>query len=72
MSEDRVFADVLRYDVPPDLLAELPHAHREWDIFSYRYDDRGCEEYSSAWLLTFYERTTFIGLVHPVPAYVSR
>jgi hypothetical protein len=61
--DNAVFADVLRYQVPRELIEYLPHEQREQDIFNYRYDGASGAGYESAWLLTFYERTTFVGLV---------
>jgi hypothetical protein len=61
--DEAVFADVLKYQVPPNLIEYLPYEHREQDIFSYRFDGARGVGYESAWLLTFYERTTFVGLI---------
>jgi len=65
ISDGQVFADVLRQPIPLYLLSSMQQAHAEPDILKYRYqtitDTPGL---LSAWLLTFYERTTFIGLVY--------
>ncbi|PAQ08133.1 hypothetical protein [Mesorhizobium temperatum] len=65
VSDGRVFADVLRQPVPLYLLDDMQQASAEPDILTYRYqivtDTPGL---LSAWLLTFYERTTFVGLVY--------
>ena len=64
--ESRVWADVMdvmKYQVPDDFLAQMIYAHREPDIAEYRYsviEDVGIQ---SAWLVTFFERITFIGIV---------
>ncbi|QKC86945.1 hypothetical protein [Mesorhizobium sp. NZP2077] len=62
--DDHLFVDVLKVDLPEDVLLRLQPAHAEPDILDYRYgridDTPGME---SAWLLRFYERTMFIGLV---------
>jgi hypothetical protein len=61
--ESRVWVDVMKYRVPPKFLPEMIYAHRERDIAEYRYsliDDLGIQ---SAWLITFFERITFVGLV---------
>lgn len=63
--DEQVFADVLRQPVPLYLLDGMQQASAEPDILKYRYqivtDMPGL---LSAWLLTFYERTTFIGLIY--------
>ncbi|MER9414034.1 hypothetical protein [Mesorhizobium sp. M0589] len=64
VTDDQVFVNVLTVDVPDDILSRLQAAHAEPDVLAYRYgridDTPGME---SAWLLRFYERTTFIGFV---------
>lgn len=62
----QVRADVLKYVVPAEFLAEMSYHHLEKDIFEYRYavlDESGIH---SAWLLTFFERRTFIATVAPL------
>ncbi|ESY79482.1 hypothetical protein X740_15760 [Mesorhizobium sp. LNHC221B00] len=64
VADDEVLVDVLKVDFPEDLLQRLRSGHAEPDILDYRYgpiDDMPGME--SAWLLRFYERTTFFGLV---------
>ncbi len=63
IEEIRVWADVLKYVVPAAFLAKMTYAHREKDIFEYRYQVLEEMGIHSAWLLTFFERRTFIGLV---------
>ncbi|TPI13053.1 hypothetical protein FJW06_15490 [Mesorhizobium sp. B4-1-3] len=62
--DDEVFADVLKANVPDEIVLSLQAGDAEPDILSYRYgrieDSPGLE---SGWLLRFYERTMFIGLV---------
>ncbi|ESY29548.1 hypothetical protein NKK48_00700 [Mesorhizobium sp. C386A] len=64
VSDDEVFVDVLKTHIHEDLIASLNVAHAERDILNYRYgrieDSPGIE---SGWLLRFYERTVFIGIV---------
>jgi hypothetical protein len=63
MSESRVWVDVMRYPVPDEFLSEMMHAHREPDIAEYRYsiiEDFGIQ---SGWLITFFERITFLGII---------
>lgn len=64
VADDQVFVNVLTVAVPDNNAIRLQSAHAEPDVLDYRYgridDTPGME---SAWLLRFYERTTFIGLV---------
>jgi hypothetical protein len=64
VSDDEVFVDVLKTQIPENLIESLEVAHAEPDILDYRYgrieDTPGLE---SGWLLRFYERTVFIGIV---------
>lgn len=65
MEDGRVWVDILRYRIPEGILDQLKVQHREHDICRYRYDichDRDAN-LNSAWLITFFERTTFIGVV---------
>ncbi|MGH2361790.1 MAG: hypothetical protein ACRDGM_14770 [bacterium] len=64
--DQQVRADVLKYGVPAELLAEMSYHHLEKDIFEYRYTVLGESEIHSAWLLTFFERRTFIATVAPI------
>jgi hypothetical protein len=61
--ESRVWADVVKYQVPDDFLAQMTYAHREPDVAEYRYSVIGEVGIQSAWLVTFFERVTFIGIV---------
>ncbi|MBW2739067.1 MAG: hypothetical protein JRE64_09510 [Deltaproteobacteria bacterium] len=61
--ESRVWVDIMEYMVPEQFLSDLTYAHLEKDIAEYRYsviEDLGIQ---SAWLITFFERITFIGIV---------
>jgi hypothetical protein len=63
VSETRLWVDVLRYVVPQAFLDEMSIHHRDQDIFEYRYQVLNEEGIHSAWLLTFFERRKFIGIV---------
>ncbi|MBW2742085.1 MAG: hypothetical protein JRE64_25330 [Deltaproteobacteria bacterium] len=61
--ESRVWVDVMKYRIPEEFLMEMTYEHREQDIAEYRYsviEDHGIH---SAWLITFFERITFIGTI---------
>ena len=63
VSDERVWADVLKYKVPQEFLDQMEHHHREQDIAEYRYQVLNEPPIHSAWLITFYKRRTFIGMV---------
>ena len=63
VADSQVWADVLKYVVPQEFLDEMPIHHREKDIVEYRYLPLTYEDMDSLWLLTFFERRTFIGVV---------
>lgn len=59
----QVWADVMKFVVPEQFLNEMTYCHREKDIIEYRYQALNESGIQSAWLLTFFERCTFIALV---------
>ena len=64
--EDRqVLADVLKFQIQPEFIEEMAYHHLEKDVFEYRYKVIDEPEIHSAWLLTFFERRTFIATVSP-------
>ena len=63
VSDQQVWADVMKFVVPQQFLDEMAYCHREKDIIEYRYQVLNESEIHTAWLLTFFERCTFIALV---------
>ncbi len=61
--DSRVWADILRHEIPSEFLEQMPVFHREPDIFRYRFTLLDQVGIHSAWILTFFERTTFIAIV---------
>lgn len=61
--ERRVWVDVLKYQVPEEFLSEMAYEHREQDIAEYWYQVLQESGIHSAWLITFFQRITFIGTV---------
>jgi hypothetical protein len=53
----------MTYRIPEKFLAEMKYAHREPDIAEYRYSVINDLGINSAWLITFFERVPFIGIV---------
>ena len=63
ISDSQIEADVLRYAVPEEFLEHMPVHHREKEVFEYRLMPLNLDDMESAWILTFFERRTFIGVV---------
>jgi hypothetical protein len=64
VSDEQVWADVQKFEVPPAFLEEMVEAHAEEDVLRYRYGVlEGDDDIHSSWLLTFYERTPFFSIV---------
>jgi hypothetical protein len=71
----RIFPDVLRYPVPDELWLEGTSHERESEIFRYwfrKYDEENEEDLSSLWLLTFFDRRTFIAVVEKAGRVTAR
>jgi hypothetical protein len=62
--DTQVRTDILKDKVPEKFLEEMKYAHREKDIVEYYYDEIDDTEKHSVWFITFFERTTFIGIVY--------
>ncbi|MDO9578815.1 MAG: hypothetical protein Q7J16_13110, partial [Candidatus Cloacimonadales bacterium] len=62
--DNQVWTDILKYKIPEQFENELNYAHREKDIVEYRYNKIDDSEIHSVWFITFFERTTFIGIVY--------
>ena len=67
LAEERIFADVMRFEVPEYLLDETTFEHRELDVVQYRRTLFDSGEMHSAWLLNFYERRPFVAVVFHRP-----
>jgi hypothetical protein len=63
VSDKRVWVDILNKAVPQEFLDQMKYHHREQDIAEYRYQSLNEDGINSAWLITFFERVTFIALV---------
>lgn len=61
--EKRIWADVLKYHIQEDFMAEMTYEHREQDVAEYQYQLLCEYGIQSAWLITFFQTVTFIGLV---------
>ena len=63
--DNQVWADILKYIMPQKFLDLMENHHREQDIFEYRFAVLNQAEIHSVWLLTFFQRSTFIAGVNP-------
>ena len=61
--ECQVWADVMKFNVPQQFLDEMKQSHIERDIIEYKYQVLNESGIHSGWLLTFFNRCTFIALV---------
>ena len=66
VSEQRVWVDVMKYQIPDVFVAEIQFHHREPDVCEYWYKSYTEGEQSSVWLLKFFEQRTFIASVRRV------
>ena len=63
VSDYLVRVDVLKYLFPQEVIDDMKCHHRERDIAEYRYQVFNEGGINSVWLLTFYEKVTFLGIV---------
>ena len=61
--EDRVWVDVMKYSIPPDLLKAETFHHRDPEIFEYWFNETSEDGLSSLWFLKFYEKREFIATI---------
>lgn len=55
----QVIADIHRFAIPPEFLAEMTLGDTEGDVLEYRYGFVDEHDIHSGWLLTYYGRTPF-------------
>jgi hypothetical protein len=72
VADRRVWVDVLRHVVPPEISDSMEVAHCEPDICRYRYQVIDDEVSHSMWILTFFENKTFVGIVSASPKGFAR
>ncbi len=67
VSDDRVWADIEKYQISQRLIDGVRRHHREHDIIEYGFEPVKGDDGNiwTAWVLTFFERRTFVGLVLP-------
>lgn len=61
--DSQVLADIQRFEVPPEFLADMTHCHAEEDVLQYQFGVTDEPEIHSGWLLNFFGRTPFFCIV---------
>jgi hypothetical protein len=67
VSDDRVWVDILKYQIPQGLTDSIEFHHREPDVIQYWYELYKEGDFSSVWFLKFYERCMFVAAVSSIP-----
>jgi len=63
IAEDNIFVDVLKFEIPEEILEEIECHHRDKDIVEYRYQVFDQLDFHSGWLITFFRTVTFVGVI---------
>jgi hypothetical protein len=64
VADEQVWADIQKWEIPPAFLEEMTAAHVEEDVLRYQFGVAEHPEVHSCWLLRFYNRTPFFGIVY--------
>ena len=62
--DDRVWADILRFRFPDELLNSVTFMHREPDVLEYWYEAYPDGQIRSVWHLKFFAGIVFTAAVH--------
>ena len=65
--DQQVFANIMKFEVPAKFDETMKRDHRGPEVFQYKRVVIQQVGIHSAWFLTFFERTTFVGLVSMSP-----
>jgi hypothetical protein len=63
LTDQLIWADVLKDKIPQEFLDQMSYSHRERDIVQYKWQVLNEEGINSIWIITFFEKVTFIGIV---------
>jgi hypothetical protein len=58
--DERIFVDVLKYQIPEEFIAQMEYHDRDRDIVEYYYKVLNEDEIHSVWIITFYRTVTFL------------
>jgi hypothetical protein len=62
-NESDIFADIHRFEIPAEFAEIFQYEHRDPDIVKYKYARLDTDPILSVWVITFFNRTTFIAAV---------
>ena len=63
LPEDKIFVDVLKYEVPEQLLNAMEFHERDRDIVEYGFQVLNENDIQSAWIIKFFQTVSFIAIV---------
>lgn len=64
ISDGQVWADVQKFLVPPEFGAGMTQGHVDEDILQYQFWSLDDDDFHSCWVLRFFKRTAFFGIVY--------
>lgn len=64
VSDRQVWADVQRFTIPPEFEMGMMRADVDEDVLHYRFFVLDEEQFHSCWMLRFFGRTSFFGIVY--------
>jgi hypothetical protein len=65
--DEQVWADVQKFEIPPEFLTQMTSANVEEDVLQYRFGVIEDPDIHSCWLLRFFARTPFFCIVYRRP-----
>jgi hypothetical protein len=63
LSENRIFVDVLKYEVPENIFNAMEFNHRDKDIVEYGFQVLNENDIQSVWIIRFFQTVPFIAIV---------
>jgi hypothetical protein len=63
ISDEKIFTDVLKIELPDNFYDNMKYDHRDRDIIEYWYEYINDSDIHSGWLLKFYKKVIFYGVV---------
>jgi hypothetical protein len=67
VSDERVSVDILLYPLKREYIDVMEYHHREEDIAEYMFEHLDKPPVHSFWLLSFFQKVNFIGLISTSP-----
>lgn len=72
LPDPKIWVDILRFRLPPEMEAALTFRGSEPEVVKYAFVKQPFEEVEMLWLIEFFERTRFIGVVSSHPIHPAR